>query len=318
MAEGTARVALVTPSYNQAAFLEEAIESVLAQGYPGLQYAVVDAGSTDGSVGIIRRYEDRLAWWSSGRDAGQAAALNAAFARCDADVLGWLNSDDMLLPGALETAAAALVGDEEAVLVYGDNVLVDERSRRLASLQGRPLDVAAAVRTWQNPVPQPGALFRRRALELAGPLDETLHYYFDFAWLLRLALAGARVVHLPRELAAYRLHPGSKSMSAAEVKAREHLRLSASVLGRADLPPAVAAVAREAEARSHLTAAKYFHAVLDLPAARREARRALRLAPPALRRDAAAMVARSALPRSVVRTLRAARARASRARSVPT
>ena len=95
------RVTLVTPSYNQAAYLEEAIVSVLEQEYQSIQYAVVDGGSTDGSVEIIRRYEDRLAWWESKPDSGQAAALNGAFSRSSAPILGWLNSDDTLLPGSV-------------------------------------------------------------------------------------------------------------------------------------------------------------------------------------------------------------------------
>jgi len=119
-------VTVVTPSYNQAAYLEDAIESVLAQDYPRIEYAVADGGSADGSVEILKRYEDRLAWWTSGPDGGQSAALNTAFARAQGEILGWLNSDDTLLPGAVSRVVAELERDPELALVYGDAEFVDE------------------------------------------------------------------------------------------------------------------------------------------------------------------------------------------------
>lgn len=299
-------VTIVTPSYNQARFLEETIQSVLAQQYPGLEYAVVDGGSTDGSVEIIRRYEDRLAWWTSGPDGGQAAALNRAFGRAGGEILGWLNSDDVLLPGALAAAAGAFERDSDVLLVYGDDILVDAASREVGLLAAREFDAVSMIRSWQNHVPQPGSLFRRRALELAGPFDEGSQYYFDFQFVLGIALAGGRARRLERPLAMYRLHGESKSMSAPRVKAEDHLRLHERVFGRGDLPPEVRAVEREAMALSHLTAGEYFYAALDVRRARREILRALRLE---RRRRAFGLLLRTLLPRPVARVLRAFRAR---------
>ena len=129
---------------------------MLAQDYPALEYAVVDGGSTDGSVEVIRRYEDRLAWWTSGPDGGQAAALNAAFARARGDVLGWLNSDDTLLPGAVTRAVRELESDPELWLVYGDAEFVDEEGHSIFTLRARDFDVAEMRRTCANHVVQPG------------------------------------------------------------------------------------------------------------------------------------------------------------------
>src|ERR671938_917569 len=119
-------VSIVTPSYTQAEFLEETIRSVLEQDYGPIEYVVVDGGSADGSVEIIRRYEDRLAWWTSEPDRGQAHALNKAFTRARGDYVGWLCADDTLLSGAIGRLVAALEADLGAVLAYGDAIYTDE------------------------------------------------------------------------------------------------------------------------------------------------------------------------------------------------
>ena len=165
-------VSIVTPSYQQAQFLEETIQSVLAQDYPRLEYIVVDGGSTDGSVELIERHADRLTWWTSEPDAGQTAALNKGFARARGEILGWLSSDDTLLPGAVARVVEELERDPDAVLVYGEALFVDEQGREIFPLEARPFDVAAMVRAFANDVVQPGCRFRRRALELVGPFDE--------------------------------------------------------------------------------------------------------------------------------------------------
>src|SRR5919201_5669401 len=120
-------VSIVTPSYNQAEFLEETIRSVLDQDYEPIEYAVVDGGSTDGSDEIIRRYEDRLAWWTSEPDGGQPQGLNKGFARSTGELMGFLNSDDTLLPGAVSRLLGELERNPRALAAYGDAVYVDER-----------------------------------------------------------------------------------------------------------------------------------------------------------------------------------------------
>ena len=165
-------VSVVVPSYQQGRFLEEALRSVLEQEYEPLEVIVVDGGSTDETVEVIRRYEDRLAWWTSESDRGQAAALNKGFARAGGEVLGWLASDDVLVPGASRASSTEFERAARRVLVYGEALFVDESGAELFPLEPRAFDVEAMVRACANHVVQPGSLFRRRAWELAGPLNE--------------------------------------------------------------------------------------------------------------------------------------------------
>lgn len=307
MGKGVPRVSIVTPSCNQAAFLEETLRSVLGQDYPNLEYIVVDGGSTDASVEIVRRYADRLAWWVSEPDGGQAAALNKGFARATGEILGWLNSDDTLLPGAVAAVVEALELDPGALLAYGDNVLVDESSRPVGLLPAREFDLATMLRTAQNHVVQPGSLFRRRALELAGPLDEAGYYYFDFEFVLRLGLHGT-AVRVPRELATYRLHPGSKSMSEPVRKAIDHLRAFEAFFSR-DLPPGLRRVEPEARSRACLVAGEYFYAGLEQRRARSSVLRGLRLHPQHISLATLSFLAKTFLPGRLVARLRRLRAR---------
>ncbi len=290
-------VTLVTPSYNQAAFLETTIESVLAQDYPALEYAVVDGGSTDGSVELIRRYEDRLAWWTSGPDEGQAAALNAAFARASGAILGWLNSDDALLPGAVARVVQELE-QNRALLVYGGALFVDEAGREIFPLEPRPFDVEAMVRACANHVVQPGSLFRRRAFELAGPFDERGYYFFDFEFVLRLAQAAPGTIRaIDDRLATYRVHPRSKSAGAPAAKARDYVRFADQFLAGSGLPGAA-----EGRRSAYLAAGEYFYDALELGPARRYLLRGLRPS-----RRALTLLAKSLLPRAVVARAKAAR-----------
>ena len=278
-------VTIVTPSLNQAAFLEEAIESVLAQDYPALEYAVVDGGSGDGSVDVIRRYEDRLAWWTSERDSGQAQALNKAFARARGDVLGWLASDDVLLPGAVRRVVDELERDRETLLVYGEALFVDESGAEIFALPARSFDRYEMLRRCENFVVQPGSLFSRRAWELAGPLDEDSHYLFDFAFALRVAQHG-RVRAIDDRLALYRVHAASKSGGGSLLKARDYVRFAERELEGG-----------EGQARALLAAGDYFYDARELGEARRALARSLRLHPTGRAAGLLARaVARSALP----------------------
>jgi glycosyltransferase involved in cell wall biosynthesis len=254
----------VTPSYNQTRYLEETIRSVLEQDYPRLEYLVVDAGSDDGSVGVIERYADRLAWWTSEPDAGQAAALNKGFARAGGEILGWLSSDDTLLPGAVTRVVDELERDPETMLVYGEALFVDERGREIFPLTPRPFDVGTMVRTCANHVVQPGSLFRRRALELAGPLNERAHYLFDFEFALRLAQAGGKVTRVGERLATYRVHAESKSGGGTLLKAQDYVRFAEVFLAGSDLPGEA-----EGRAAAYLAAGDYFYAARRLRQARR-------------------------------------------------
>jgi glycosyltransferase involved in cell wall biosynthesis len=298
-------VSIVVPSYNQGSFLEEALRSVLDQDYEPLELLVVDGGSTDGSVDVIRRYEDRLAWWRSEPDRGQPAALNAGFGHASGEILGWLASDDTLLPGAVARVVAELESNRELLLVYGEALFVDEGGHELHPLEPRPFDIEAMVRACENHVVQPGSLFRRRAYELAGPFDEEAYYFFDFEFVLRLAGHG-RVAPIPDRLATYRVHPESKSGGAPLAKARDYVRLADYVFAGSELPGA-----DEGRATAYLRAGEYFYDALALGDARRYLGRGLRRR---RSRRGLSLLGKSALPRPVVERLRARRRAGGEAR----
>jgi glycosyltransferase involved in cell wall biosynthesis len=251
------------PSYNQGRFLDEALRSALEQKYEPLEVIVVDGGSTDDSVAVIERYADRLAWWVSEPDRGQAHALNKGFSRARGGILGWLASDDVLLPGAVARAVEEL--ERGPLLVYGEALFVDAEGRELFPLEPRPFDEAEMLRRCENFVVQPGSLFSRPAWELAGPLDEESHYLFDFAFSLRVSQHG-EVRAIPDRLAHYRVHAESKSGGASLLKARDYLRFAEGMNG-------------EGRARGLLAAGDYFYDAGEFAEARRALWRSLRLRP---------------------------------------
>lgn len=205
-------VSIITPSYNQAAYLEQTIQSVLSQDYPNIEYIIVDGGSTDGSVEIIRRYADRLAWWVSEPDAGQADAINKGFARARGEIVAWLNSDDTYLPGAVDAAVAALQAYPEDGLVYGDVLSVNETNRPIYHQTFAPYTLTDLMSF--RIISQPGVFMRRAALQSAGGLDPAYHYLLDHHLWLRIAQKW-KLCYLPRTLAQARYHATAKNVAQA-------------------------------------------------------------------------------------------------------
>ena len=298
-------VTIVTPSYNQAAYLEEAIVSVLEQDHAPIEYAIVDGGSTDGSVDVIRRYEDRLAWWTTGADDGQAAALTTAFARARGEYLGWLNADDTLLPSSVATVATALDADPDALFAYGDAVYTDDASRRTGYFVSADLDAVQMARTCTDHINPQGALFRRDALGLGLPLQG--FYCWDFELVLRLGAVG-HAVKIERPVATFRLHDESKSVGSSPiVRAEDYLAMYDRFFATPDLPPELRAVENEAQAACRIWAGQLFYAGGDHARARRCFAEALRLHPAARAPRTLSYLARTLLPPRAARRLRAAR-----------
>lgn len=205
------RISIVTPSYNQGRFLEATIQSVIGQGYPNLEYIVVDGGSTDNSVEIIRRYAGSLAFWVSEPDRGAAHAIDKGLGRASGEIVAWLSSDDIYEPGTLRAVARAFRQDEGVTVVFGDCYMIDEEGRILGTFKAEDEPFERKLQFWHGwRIPQPTVFVSRRVWEEMGPLDESLDYVFDYDWFLRVAQRH-RFVHLGRVMARYRVHAASKT-----------------------------------------------------------------------------------------------------------
>jgi glycosyltransferase involved in cell wall biosynthesis len=215
------RLSIVTPSYNQAQFLEETIRSVLLQGYPNLEYIVIDGGSTDGSLEILRKYEKWLSYWVSEPDLGQTYALEKGFRRAIGEIVAWINSDDSYLPGALGEYVLELARQPELVMVYGDCQRVDEAGKRINTWVSRQTSVADLLLNG-NQIPQQAAFMRAAALTAVGGVERELHYVMDYTLWLRLGLAG-RILYRPGLVANFRKHPTSKGTTAGYAFIQEEL-----------------------------------------------------------------------------------------------
>jgi glycosyltransferase involved in cell wall biosynthesis len=227
----TPTISLVTPSFEQARFLERTLCSVLDQGYPALEYHVYDGGSTDDSVEILRRYTDRLDSWVTTPDNGQADAINRAFAKTSGELMGWINSDDLLLPGALAYVARFFDDHPEVDVVYGNRLLIDEEDGQIGAwILPRHDDHALTLADY---VPQETLFWRRRVWDAAGGrLDPSFLYALDWDLLLRFRAAGAHIVHLPRYLGAFRVHAEQKTSASRMVGLEEMGRLRERIHGR--------------------------------------------------------------------------------------
>lgn len=182
------RITVVTPSFNQAQFLEHTIRSVLLQGYPNLEYIVIDGGSTDGSVDIIRKYERYVSYWVSEPDRGQSHAINKGFARATGDIMCWLNSDDFYSPGTLWTVAATLAAGTGAYALVGDCLQVFVDGRPPYHGKGRFDGLPRLLQFWKGyQMHQPSIFWRREVFEKIGYLDENQHFIMDFDYWVRIA-----------------------------------------------------------------------------------------------------------------------------------
>ncbi|MEZ5319806.1 MAG: glycosyltransferase family 2 protein [Vicinamibacterales bacterium] len=247
-------VSVVIPTYNHARFLAEAIDSLLAQDYPRLEVVVVDDGSTDGTGEILESYRDRIVFERQA-NSGQSAALNRGWALARGEILSYLNSDDVLRPGAVRLAVDAFAAAPDASFVYGDFELIDLDSR-----------VYRTVRTVESAFPEmvarfitvagPGGFFRASALERAGGWDPHFKQNPDVDFLFRLGLTG-RFVRIPAVMAAFRVHEGSQTYRVPSIeRADEPLVIIERFFGRADIPEPVRRRQHASTAAAHVLAAR--------------------------------------------------------------
>src|SRR6201987_1772921 len=202
-------ISIVTPSFNQGRYLGETLDSILTQGYPNLEYIVMDGGSADQSVEVIRARQERLAVWQSQPDHGQGGAVNEGFARARGLIFGWLNSDDLHTNGTLHTVANLLAECvHEAVVVYGSCELFRDNETVIERRSAVPFDLNRLQIT--DFLDQPSVFFTRAAWERVRPLDESLHYAFDWEWFLRAAKV-CRFIQCDQVLSRYRIHSQHKT-----------------------------------------------------------------------------------------------------------
>lgn len=202
------RVSIVTPSFQQGPYLEATIRSVFLQGYPNLEYIVIDGGSTDESIEILEKYDPWLTYWTSESDEGPADAIHKGFGKASGDILAWLNSDDVLLPGAVDLAVSVFNGRPEADVVFGDRIFIDAG--------GQPFDVyisprkmtATAMRTGSC-IPQETSFYRREMYAAAGGMNTDAGLAFDYDLFARMFRAGGTFVHAERFMGCFRMQSSS-------------------------------------------------------------------------------------------------------------
>ncbi len=215
-------VSIITPSYNQAEFLEDTIKSVLAQDYPAIEYLIVDGGSSDASVDIITKYQSQLAWWVSEPDEGQASAINKGMAKAQGEIVAWLNSDDLYLPGAVSQAVETFQSNSPAGLVFGNAVTIDAEGRPIKKLTFPDWELEDLIGF--RIICQPAVFMVRRMYEQAAGLDLDYHFMLDHHLWIRVASL-APIKHVPSMWAAARHHEAAKNVSQAAAFGRESLEI---------------------------------------------------------------------------------------------
>jgi glycosyltransferase involved in cell wall biosynthesis len=207
-------VSIVTPSYNQVDFIEATIQSILSQDYPNIEYIIIDGGSNDGSVEIIRKYASHLAYWVSEPDGGQSDAINLGFKHSTGEILAWLNSDDLYFPGTLNLVAQAYIETPNAIIA-GDVENFGVDGKILRNVKHRNISLSNVIKFWNGRTwHQPGLFFPRAAYMQVGQLDIRLQYAMDYDLLCRL-LQFAAVSYLERNVTRFRIHPDSKTSTQA-------------------------------------------------------------------------------------------------------
>ena len=213
------KITVVTPSYNQGQFIEETILSVIMQGYPNLEYIILDGGSTDNTIEIIKKYEQHISFWQSAPDEGQGDAINKGFKKATGDILCWLNSDDFFMPGTLNFVAQMLNCNEEKIIAgncfhfkendahsYGSNLIAAQATYDIT-------DFDFYI--------QPSTFWTKKAWEKTGTLNPELHYCLDWDWFIRANQLGIKTIFTNKYLSGYRLHEAHKSLTGANKRILE-------------------------------------------------------------------------------------------------
>jgi len=205
-------VSIVTPSFNQAPYLEETIRSVLEQDYPRIEYIIIDGGSADGSVSIIKKYARQISWWVSEVDKGQTDAINKGFGHAKGQYMAWLNSDDTYQPGAVSAAVKYLQENPEIGMVYADCNFIDEDSRVIGKFGAAQTDYKRLRRGYAH-IPQQTMFFHAELWHALGPLDPSFYFAMDYDLWVRIA-SRTQIKYLPGQTwANFRIHTSGKTIA---------------------------------------------------------------------------------------------------------
>lgn len=249
-------VSIITPSLNQSQFLEATICSVLNQDYPHIEYIICDGGSTDGSVEIIRKYADRLAWWCSEKDEGQSAAINKGLTRAKGEIIAWLNSDDCYLPCCVSTIVSAFVQYPDAGLIYGSLEIINASGQRVNNFPYQCWTLADHL-TQKVTVLQPASFWRREVMDSVGLLRTDLHYAMDFEFWIRI---GRRymIKSLDKVLAQFRVSSVNKSSTQTIRWGPELIKILDGLYSETNLPSDILLLKGKAYAGAYLNGARAF------------------------------------------------------------
>jgi glycosyltransferase involved in cell wall biosynthesis len=250
------RISIVTPSYNQGRFIEECIRSVLLQGYPNLEYIIIDGGSTDETVEVIKKYEPWLAYWESEPDRGQSHAINKGLAKSTGQLFNWHNSDDVLTPNSLATMAAAMVKHPQAGYAHGYRIIIDAKGAVQGDTKHSHGDktvfspALSTIITKLKAGCQPGCLMNRQIVVKTGMIDENLHYIMDVDVLLRIALEKPPV-YIPFPVVYLRAYSDVKSLQWNTQRAKERICVADKIFSRSDLPGSIKKLKRRSFETAH-------------------------------------------------------------------
>jgi glycosyltransferase involved in cell wall biosynthesis len=249
------KISIITPSYNQGKFIEECIRSVLLQGYPNLEYIIIDGGSTDETIDVIKKYEPWLAYWESEPDRGQSHAINKGLLKSTGRFFNWHNSDDVLTPDSLATMASAIIKYPQAGYVHGNRILIDHKSvihpdnepakSDKVSFSPEPTTAISTLK----PGYQPGCLMDKQLAVEVGMVDEDLHYAMDIDFLLRITLV-RRPVYISFPAFYLRIHPDTKSLRWSQ-RAEEKIYVAKKIFSRTDLPDSIKRLKGQSFASAH-------------------------------------------------------------------
>jgi glycosyltransferase involved in cell wall biosynthesis len=213
------KISVITPSYNQGIYIEETIQSVLNQNYPNLEYIIIDGGSSDSTVEIIKKYESKIDFWVSEKDKGQADAINRGFAKATGDVLCWLNSDDYFFPETLKYVASQLNIEKKEIL-FGevDHIFEPDKAVKHSNVKNKYENYNLELYDY---IIQPGSFWTKKVWESTGVVDENLHFVFDWEWFLRAKKNNTEFKYSNKVMSMYRVHAAHKTSNGGEKRQKE-------------------------------------------------------------------------------------------------